>query len=670
MNLFNLLDFEEEREMDFLFNDEGFNKRMEEKLSFHRRNPIALAKNPRLDGLTGEVLFRVLQYMQIRCKTRSPEYTVRAIKRYCSTLPSFSISCIDVERITGMWPVKCDCFLVDVEQVSSSDFTHFIRDNGLQLPLKNGRMFVEDRHVIGWRSGPLVIVPIRQGVPLTKREVKVYFSKDILPQITEEDIRVKAIDGVAVRFKVRPQIRRYCDDCGLFYFLSYEVVCIKPSFSFGSTSVGDPVFYVERRYMEDSLDSYLSAIADMALPDLGVLASPSFYGDVNSCSSMLQAVGYRNFQDAYRIVEGLLKVYSPTDKFSVLSRGEGFGFLMYHFSREFPNAHFYGYDTSEAMCSIAKELGTVVHSEPPADGVEFDLEILMHVISLGVLPTQKRVIVLDEDRHFEGSSSFRRCGALSFKGMVPFLTDIKVEHKRNFSYSAACHRAVVNVEQSASLHLAVNTIGATLVSETLELIDRSYKVSDSAATVVFLSMSEPYPKEISADLPVYLVDQHNFLTIPGVLEDVLDFTMDAPVVVGVPIGNFSFLSRSVYDSSAVVSSALIDGMKTFLFSFNVSSRSFFFSLPVVVRGFVRNVSFVYSPFFSSQSPPFFPYIARVKIKSHISQGLWSHNHGVGCGCSAFALFKGGVRVYLLDPGFSEDIQNIVTVFHPTYVIVK
>jgi len=191
-------------------------------------------------------------------------------------------------------------------------------------------------------------------------------------------------------------------------------------------------------------------------------------------------------------------------------------------------------DQSQAMRDLAGELGNNVKPAPDLSQ-KYDLEILMNVISMGILPISDNVIVYDNDMYFDGASGFFRNGALMVKGKFSPNTVLK-QKRRGFFYTTPCHRGIIKVEQDDALPRAINTIGARVVSDTINVKSRGIKTTSiEEPTVQFLDSKSDHVG-LSIDLPVYLVNEFAYL----LSSDALDET---DKVLGFPEGVYYYITR-------------------------------------------------------------------------------------------------------------------------------
>jgi SAM-dependent methyltransferase len=406
------------------------------------------------------------------------------------------------------------------------------RDN-----VRNSLIFFDPAHnVLHHRCAGIVLAIARLGVIVDPRS-QVSFMRTVVPDLIEA-----VAEGGLTKIRIptsslSPVVGVHK---GVNVFCAFQPLPLDDGVVDCLSNVDDIYVAAVAMYRFDaSLHKFLSEIRKDHDIDFSSL---SLYQTEGGVQQFLEAAGLDNFLDAQRIVTGLKGLPTAKAIKSVVSVGEGFGFLAYHFKKLMPWVHFVGVDTSSLMRQVAKSFGNLVLAERPVDE-SFDLEILMNVVAFGVQPSEYNCIVLDNDVYFKGSGDFVKKGALLCRGDYIPRTIIS-QKRRNFLYTTPCHRGNILCQQEEVIPRAVNTIGATICSTKLDLEDRRLPVSDDPPTVQFIDTKVDHPG-LEPDLPVYMVDRYDYLISPEPLGQ-------TDIVIGLPPGKYSYMTTVLVNTKTSV----------------------------------------------------------------------------------------------------------------------
>jgi len=319
------------------------------------------------------------------------------------------------------------CASFDLDKVNEDNIYTMIMNNHYQNHLKNSKAFFDNNFAIN-RRVDFTIVLHRSGSPLDYNEVSRFILRSDELVLSLDGIAARLVDGVAsmnVRCQSRSFPERMFDDKGKF-FLMFNLVDEDAEYRLIGSGFKDPVYKVTKCYFGDGLFKYLSAIQDVVVTDLSILADPNFYRDGKNVEKYLQVVGKRNFIDAEKIVDAVACAYGPNKILNILVRGEGFGFLTYHFARRMPNVKVFSYEPSFEMRRVASEMGIFVGDMLTI--ATYDFEIMMNVSNF-IEPFIDSVIAYDSDHYFPGSNGFTSCGGLLFVVLHHFLITLSFLRK-------------------------------------------------------------------------------------------------------------------------------------------------------------------------------------------------------------------------------------------------
>lgn len=511
----------------------------------------------------------------------------------------------------------------DLDLINEGDFFTYICMNKLQGELQDSPLIaVEGASIF---SGTKIICIHRSGVICSSTDVSRFLLRSKEVEIDFGYILSHLDSPLLVRSSSKHYPERFMDSVGP-YFVSFTQVDSNADYRLSGSDYFDPVYRVEKRYFGNDLLLYLKNVQEQIIPDLEELASPDHYTSQDNVEKYLRICGLQNYMDAERIVIAIRDSSFKGLK-RVLIRGEGFGFLVYHFSRYLPGLEVYGYEPSVEMRKVAASLGIKVHEVLNLDTSSYDYEIMMNVLSMGLQPLLPKVIIYDHYYLFEGNEGFVTSGGLMFRGLTPCINVLKCNNKR-VVYSTAMHDGILHVEQREAAERVYNTIGAKGFSLTIKLESfgfPAHRVAKKMVDVTAFAFTTNASLNVGMNslVPNYIVDKksisHAFLIIPGCMDDWakdLKFEHNGFHYIGVPSGDYNVCtSYRIPNDDRVKSFFTVKTERFFIsrFKLNEANKYEVFYLNTKMNGFDKGVIFFLYPRYTSYGKLYYPYRPRLFI---------------------------------------------------------